>query len=249
MNLLIDIGNSRCKWALSAPGAGTELMSSGHLSPDDHLDAQLEAIAKIADFPRRAVVSCVGGRDVLDTVLDAVQDRWPQLEIRRFSSSAAACGVSNAYEQAGTLGADRWAALIAAHALLPETDKVIAHCGTAVVLDVLDARGSHLGGYILPGLKLMREALHQGTAALPLAGGRRDLKPARDTRGAIVAGTLFGVVAAIETLVREQRNPAAVACLVAGGDAGEVRDNLSFACRYEPDLVLKGLAVVADAEA
>lgn len=244
MNLLIDIGNSRCKWALAAPGAGTELLSSGYLAPDDHLDAQLEIISRIG-VPGRAVVSCVGGKDVLNTVLDAVQDRWPRLDIRRFQSSASACGVSNGYAQAETLGADRWAALIGAHALSPGTDKVIANCGTAVTLDVLDAQGSHLGGYILPGLKLMREALHAGTAALPLVDGRGDLKPARDTRGAIVAGTLLAVAAAIEALVTERRNHGGAECLLAGGGAEEVGKNLSFSCRYEADLVLKGLAVAA----
>lgn len=251
MNLLIDIGNSRCKWALSAPGSRAALTSSGYLAPDDHLDAQLEVIAKIADTPRRAVVSCVGSKDVLNSVLDAVQDRWPQLDIRRFKSTAAACGVTNGYAQAETLGADRWAALIAAHALLPAAHKVIVNCGTAVTLDVLDIRGLHLGGYILPGLKLMREALHQGTAALPLAEGCQDLEPARNTRGAIVAGTLLGVVGAIEALVaaRLKHPDGGAECLLAGGDAEEVGKNLSFCCRYEPDLVLKGLAIAADAEA
>lgn len=248
MNLLIDIGNSRCKWALSAPGAGAELLSSGYLAPDDHLDAQLEGISKIG-VPGRAVVSSVGGKDVLNTVLDAVQDRWPRLDVRRFKSSAAACGVSNGYAQAETLGADRWAALIGAHALSPGTDKVIANCGTAVTLDVLNARGEHLGGYILPGLRLMREALHQGTAALPLVDGLAGLKPARDTRGAIVAGTLLAVAAAIEALVAQRRKDGVVVeCMLAGGGAGEVGENLSFSCRYETDLVLKGLAIAADAE-
>jgi type III pantothenate kinase len=249
MNLLIDIGNSRCKWALAAPDAGTELTDSGYLAPDDHLDAQLEAIANIAGPPARALISCVGPIDVLNTVTDAAQDCWPGIDLRRFASNARACGVTNAYAEPAALGADRWAALIAAHTLLPGTDVVIAGCGTAVTLDVLHAPGLHLGGYILPGLKLMREALHRGTAALPLAEGPEDMMPARNTRGAIASGTLLGIVSAIEALVvQQQKTPESrVECLLSGGDAGEVGRNLTVPCRYESDLVLKGLAIAAEA--
>jgi type III pantothenate kinase len=249
MNLLIDIGNSRCKWALAVPvtGSRVELAASGRLDPDDHLDAQLGAIEKISGEPPRAVIACVGSRDALHTVLDALQDRWPRLDIRQLKTSAKAYGVINAYPQPETLGVDRWAALIGARTLFPASNAVIANCGTAVTLDVLNAQGLHQGGYILPGLKLMREALHQGTAALPLAEGREELKPARNTHSAIVAGTVLAIVAAIESQVRAQ--PGAVECLLAGGDAETIAKNLSIGCRYEPDLVLKGLAIAATADA
>jgi type III pantothenate kinase len=251
MNLLIDIGNSRIKWALSVPHSGAALTAGGYLDPDDHLDAQLEGIEKVSGAPRRAVIACVGSKDALSTVLDAVQDRWPQLETRHFKTTARACGVTNAYLQADTLGADRWAALIAARALLPAQHAVIAGCGTAATIDVLDAHGMHQGGYILPGLKMMREALHLGTAALPLAEGQASaLIPARDTRSAITAGTALCIAAAIETVTAAQlKSPgAATLCLLTGGDAEAVARNLKISCRYEPDLVLKGLAIVADAE-
>jgi type III pantothenate kinase len=255
MNLLIDIGNSRCKWALAshdAKGAPAQFAASGYLEPDDHLDAQLERIAGIAGAPQSAVIVCVGGKDIMNAVLDAAQDRWPQLAIRQFKTAARAFGVTNAYAQADTLGADRWAALIAAHALAPERHVVIADCGTAVTLDVLNAEGLHLGGYILPGLKMMREALHRGTASLPLADGQEaNLAPARNTRDAIGDGTLLGLVAAIEAVVNTQvkNSGAATECLLTGGDAGAVAGSLAISCRYEPDLVLKGLAIAATAEA
>lgn len=252
MNLLIDIGNSRCKWALSVPQKGprAQLVSSGHLAPDDHLDAQFERIAQIAGAPRRAMVASVGNKDVMNTVLDAAQDCWPQLEIRQFKTGKSAFGVTNAYAQAETLGADRWAALIAAHTLLPASNTVIAGCGTAVTIDVLNAEGLHLGGYILPGLKMMREALHHGTAALPFVEGMSNLGPARDTRGAIAGGTLLGIVAAIESVINDRIKNASgsIECLLSGGDAEVVGENLTISCRYEPDLVLKGLAIAADGE-
>jgi type III pantothenate kinase len=255
MNLLIDIGNSRCKWALAASGNAmgvpARFVASGYLAPDDHLDAQLDSIGGIAGVPQSAVVVCVGGKDIMNAVLDAAQDRWPRLAIRHFKTTARAFGVTNAYAQADTLGADRWAALIAAHALVPQRDVVIADCGTAVTLDVLNAGGLHLGGYILPGLKMMREALHRGTASLPLADGQgASLAPARNTRDAIGGGALLGVAAAIEAVVhaRAGNSGAATECLLTGGDAGEVAKNLAISCRYEPDLVLKGLAIAAGAE-
>jgi pantothenate kinase type III len=60
---------------------------------------------------------------------------------------------------------------------------------------------------------------------------------------------VLGIVAAIESLVRTRQEQAAVACLLGGGDAETIAKNLSIGSRYEPDLVLKGLAIAAAAEA
>src|SRR5690606_17161180 len=56
------------------------------------------------------------------------------------------------YPQPHQFGVDRWLGLIGArrqagagHALL------VASCGTAITVDLLDADGTHLGGVIAPG--------------------------------------------------------------------------------------------------
>ncbi|HEY3487181.1 MAG TPA: type III pantothenate kinase [Gammaproteobacteria bacterium] len=249
MNLLVDIGNSRCKWALSIPHAQAELVSFGYLTPDIDLDSQFEHIEKISGAPGQMMVVSVAKTDVTAKLLTALQQRWPALRIRHFTTSARAFGVTNAYAAAETLGADRWAALIGAHSILP-ANAVIADCGTAVTLDVLTARGAHLGGYILPGLKMMREALHKGTAALPFAAGRGGIGVAQNTHDAIGSGTLLSLIAAIEAVVNAQAEMThtKVECLLTGGDAEVIGGHLSISYRYEPDLVLKGLAIAIDAE-
>jgi hypothetical protein len=99
--------------------------------------------------------------------------RWPRSACRCYwaKSQSAQHGVRNLYERPPEqLGADRWAALIGARALLGSTCLVVC-AGTATTIDRLDASGLFRGGLILPGYDLMRAALAANTAQLPLAEG------------------------------------------------------------------------------
>ena len=76
------------------------------------------------------------------------------------------CSVSNGYDEADRLGSDRWAALIAAHHLHPDRDLLVVQAGTAVTIDTLSAQGNFRGGMIVPGFRLMLDALARSTAGL-----------------------------------------------------------------------------------
>jgi type III pantothenate kinase len=117
-----------------------------------------------------------------------------------------------------------------------------------MTVDVIDIEGRHQGGYILPGLRMMRAALHAGTAALPLADGT-NLDIGRNTATAIASGTLLGLVATIERVAAEQiRHYKSLQCILTGGDGELVGRHLKIPYHYEPDLVLKGLAIEIEAE-
>jgi type III pantothenate kinase len=159
---------------------------------------------------------------------------------RRFHSRQHAAKVKNAYRDYQSLGADRWAAIIAGYQLY-FGPLLICNCGTAVTIDLVDAAGLHTGGYILPGLTMTRRALHAGTAKLPQANGG-DLSPATDTVSAISNGTLLQLVAAIERIAFEYGQPD---CVLTGGDAVFIGSFLDIPFHHDPDLVLKGLAIAA----
>jgi len=76
-------------------------------------------------------------------------------------------GVTNGYRDAGQLGTDRWAALLAAHASLP-ANQMVANAGTALTVDALRADGLFMGGLIVPGTALMRACLGGGTCTFAL---------------------------------------------------------------------------------
>ena len=158
MNLVLDLGNSRCKWALADAGqepAG--LTPGGALAYGEDFARALDNSFRALPRPEHAAAVCVAASAHLQTLALWVRSHWG-LELQPIVTRAAQLGVTNSYKNPASLGADRWAALIAARARSPGAACVV-DCGTALTIDALDANGVYRGGVILPGLALMRAAL------------------------------------------------------------------------------------------
>lgn len=243
--LLLDIGNSRIKWGFLSAGVirGSGGVAHGECTPDD-------LTAVWGERPARLVVSNVRGEAFAATFSACTLKAW-NLAPEFITPSRQDFGVTNSYRAAKKLGADRWAALIAAHHLHPGT-ACIVDCGTAITIDTLSAAGKHLGGLILPGLTTMRKALGSQTAALPAAPEQQvsELTPlTQDTGQAIAQGTLYAAVAAIERVRSDLASRFEVqSWLITGGDAALLMPLLHVTFRHEPDLVLQGLAIIAGGE-
>src|SRR5690606_1902266 len=125
----------------------------------------------------------------------------------------------------------------------------IVDAGTAVTIDALDREGRHLGGLILPGLRLMREALHANTSDLP-APKRPGSKPAdalfaTTTDGALEQGAMTAICGAIEHALGRMRATGFRPKLVlTGGDASRILKRLDDTVMHRPNLVLQGLGVM-----
>lgn len=121
--------------------------------------------------------------------------------------------------------------------------------GTAVTSDFVDAEGRHLGGFICPGLPLMRNQLRTHTrriryddAAAELA--LTSLSPGRSTAEAVERGCslmLRGFVATQAEIAREYWADD-FAIFITGGDAGLV-DGVLPGALVVPDLIFMGLAL------
>lgn len=228
MNLLLDLGNTRCKWQMGeAAGIATTLS---------------ELASQWASLPApKCIFACaVGSPELQSGISTLAQSRWQQ-PIQWLRASAQACGVRNGYAQPEQLGADRWAAALGAHALYPDQDLIIVSAGTALVIDALSASGEFLGGMILPGYRLMKEALHQKTARLPLADGHFSPFP-DNTDDAIETGCLSALCGAI--LVMQARLPNAE-IIIFGGDAERIAPFLNTPLRVVDNLALRGLHAFA----
>lgn len=139
--------------------------------------------------------------------------------------------VKNATRQPAKVGADRLAQASAAWRRAGGACAVVS-MGTAITIDVVDARGSFVGGLIAPGLQLMARALHEHTALLPeVAPVRRRSPLGRDTREALQAGISFAASGLIREACRGVKGP----LFGTGGDAPLFRDLF--------DVVVPGLAL------
>jgi type III pantothenate kinase len=243
MHLLIDLGNSRLKWAQSGPGVW---LTGAVLHRDRDLIDVLDNAWAALPAPDTVVLVTVAAPDLGAALEFWLQDRWARTP-HRLTAQREQLGVTNLYREPATLGADRWAALIAAREI---TDKacVVVGCGTAVTVDVLSNDGKFLGGVILSGLALSRQSLDKGTAGIGAQLGSDTNCLAQSTADAVTAGTLYGLAGAIERCVHEQEHVLGetLEILITGGDAPLLAPRIRRPVTEIPDLVLKGLARVAE---
>ena len=151
----------------------------------------------------------------------------------------------SAYADPEQLGPDRWAALIAARRI-HRGPCVVVNAGTTMTVDALTADGVFLGGMIVAGAGLMREALGRGTARLRPRGGNFAFFPAC-TADAIESGTVNALAGAVERMLRfmEEAGQAEPLTLVSGGAAQLVAPQLNGTVEVVDNLVLEGLAQIA----
>jgi len=233
--LLLDAGNSSLKWAVVEDGHWHATGRSDY-ADWSALTAQLRGgtdcfIASVAGATREQRIA---------TLLEAagISPTWLVAE-------AAFGGVRNTYLAPRQLGVDRWMALIAARRHTSEAVLVVS-VGTAMTVDALSAADEFLGGVIVPGVRLMRQSLQQGTARIDDAGGDWQAFP-RTTADAVQSG----IVAALCGAIAQQHARLAEAagtpprCLLTGGDAETVLSHLRVPAEHVPALVLEGIDCVA----
>ena len=245
MNLLLDIGNTRIKWA-------TE--NEGNLTPGEPLPHDGKLFKDIArptwkelEAPSRVIVSNVRGEDYAKSVHTWVRRRW-KITPEFVRAESECCGVTNAYTAPARLGADRWVSMFAAVAeyTLPA---IVVDCGTAITVDAIDANGKHYGGLIAPGLELMTSSLMQNAPDVELGDDETPQASllGHSTEAAVSGGVLYAAISMIERVVTDLRTElgGTATAIITGGDAQRILPLLSGQVQHDPDLILKGLAVYA----
>jgi type III pantothenate kinase len=246
--LLMDVGNSRIKWGVLEQGA---IRRTGSISRERINEHGIAALT--ARLPQRVdtvLVSNVAGSS-FGTRLSGVLGMHCGSDVHFARSEREACGVVNSYRQPRRLGVDRWVAMIGARAEFAAPCLVV-DAGTAVTLDALDAGGRHLGGQIIPGVRLMAASLASETSDIPAVqrqasgGGTMDMF-ANTTAAAVAQGALSAVAGAVERalrILREQGDDPEV--VLTGGDASRILTALDDAAHHRPHLVLRGLARILE---
>lgn len=244
MVLVIDVGNSRMKWALHDP--------RGWLASGVVPNAEIGTLA-LRDWqnlprPARAVGVNVAG-EAARVRVEGQLTRW-RVTMEWLHATQAAGGVVNRYVRPSQLGPDRWASLVAARKRLVEAGTgdascIVVNAGTAVTIDALDGEGVFRGGLILPGVRLMIQSLADNTAALKVPTGTYSHFPT-DTADAIYSGAVHAICGAIELLrLKVRLDEAGVKCFVSGGAAHVVAPYVSGPLEVVDNLVLEGVLSLA----
>lgn len=244
MRLLLDLGNTRLKWALQGP-AGWH--AQGALGWDQDIGALADAWRSLP--PPASVIGA--------SVVDAAREQQVAAQIQAcfgvavawLRTPAAACGVRSAYAEPQRLGVDRFLTMVAAHAD-GLGDCVLVGVGTALTLDALTAEGRHLGGLIAPGPRLMQQALLGATAQVRPQHAGALVDAADNTADAVRSGCWQAAAALVERFVARMAPRLGGAPIVRldGGDAGDLVPLLVLPVGIASDSVLRGLALWAQTQ-
>ncbi|WP_043309981.1 pantothenate kinase [Pseudomonas sp. ML96] len=243
MILELDCGNSLIKWRVLS---GTPAIApiGGVVDSDESLLRVLLSVSGLALSGCRLVSV---RSDVETSALVALLEREFSVAVLCAQPALELAGVRNGYDEYARLGLDRWLAVVGAYQLAGRACLVL-DLGTAVTSDFVSVDGEHLGGYICPGLPLMRNQLRTHTRRIrydDVAAEKalHSYQPGRSTVEAVERGCalmLRGFVLTQVELARECLGDS-FSVYLTGGDAALVREVLPQA-RLVSDLVFVGLA-------
>ena len=263
MQLLVDVGNHRLKWAVSCQLAAA-CAAPQNPGPAPRVDNFINT--RGAGFRRRLLrlrqsvaavgtpdavwVASVAGNEVNRALAEFVRDSWG-LAAEFLVSGAAACGVVNGYIDSRALGVDRWAGVVAACRRAGAEPVLVIDAGTAVTIDYVGTDRIFRGGVIVPGRHAMCHALAVSTAQLRewAAAARPGALALQnpDTRGAVENGVRLALLGAVERAVARYAGLAGPELItyITGGDADWLQAGAGQPMQVVPELVLEGVCALA----
>ncbi len=243
MILELDCGNTFIKWRLL--NNDTVAAFAGGVVDSDQ--ALIDVVLEQAVSLRACRLVSVRSDEETSNLISRLQASF-NVECLVARPEVFLSGVRNGYEQYERLGLDRWLAVVGAYQLSRKASLVI-DLGTAITSDFVAADGLHLGGFICPGVPLMRTQLRTHTRrtrydADEAARALKELLPGRATAEAVERGCLLmlrSFVGAQVTMATELLG-SGFDIFLTGGDAPLVMDVIPGA-HVVPDLVFIGLAI------
>jgi len=230
-------------------------------------------LTRAAGTPHTQMYVCNVAGSAVERRIRAAATRAGLPAPRFVRTQAAAAGVRTRYREPWRLGVDRWMALIGARARYPSVPLCLVSIGSAMTIDLLEPDGVHAGGCIVPAPPMMIEVLLNRTAGIRRRAGLRGTQAprralagaravsartlfARDTRTALITGARQACASLVEQALQEAQRKlgrkgggadkgGGVRLLLTGGGAALVAPLLRARHRREPDLVLRGLALIA----
>ena len=155
MLVLIDVGNTRCKYLTVFQGQRSQVTYCENDKIADNwltetfLEATEVILANVND-------------DEISNIISSWADKRA-IAFQLLNTCHQQFELTCAYENPSKLGIDRWLVMLAASFLFPQKACLVIDAGTATTLDVIPPRGQHLGGWIMPGIELLFNSLVDNT--------------------------------------------------------------------------------------
>ncbi len=248
MMLEVDAGNTRIKWRLREPVGNGEWRTLAqdtvyalHKVPSVFINLGKQFESLPMHRVSRLLVSNVRGDGYRKVFTPFMIEKW-HLQPEFASICTPQFGVSCGYPDPQRLGVDRWLAMLAAFREAGTRCHVV-DCGTTVTFDTIDEEGKHQGGYILPGLHLMRETLVSRSKALAVEKKSWESTALGTDTAAAIHNGIFSMMLGFLRDRKRQDDEAGLNAVwfMSGGDSSLMISHLGWDCLHRPDLVLDGL--------
>ena len=229
MNLVIDAGNTRIKWAIF--DVKQQILKHGVNSHNEFLTF-LEGL----DGIENVVISDVSGK----------------IEIKKISKYGKVVELTHAlpvpisldYETPETLGHDRIASAVGAHLLFPESNCLIIDAGTCITVDLITSSGVYQGGAIAPGIQMRLDAMHKFTGKLPQLTNSNTYNQlhGKSTKDCMLSGAItFSFIEIDAVIQRYTERYQTLRVILTGGDTELLAKGLKSNTFADLFLVEKGL--------
>lgn len=232
MYIVVDIGNSRIKYALCEKGI---------ILQENIWNGSVEAFLNQVEkqYINGGIYSSV--RELDDKLLNRFRDSG----IVRLTYEMP-LPIFNSYTTPQTLGMDRVAAAVGAWSIAPNNNILIIDAGTAITFDFVTAKGVYVGGNISPGRQLRFMALHRFTSSLPMVEGEiPNFCWGDTTERAILSGVINGIRAEIEGYIsRTKENYDNLLVFLTGGDENIFEMSEKKGIFAVKNLVIRGLEAI-----
>jgi type III pantothenate kinase len=257
MLLAVDVGNTNVVFALFDDAEPRAIRARWRIATDprrtgDEYAVWLMQLLQIEGIDRAAVKQII-----VSTVVPRSRHNLEVLGQKYFGLAPLFAGEGDAdwnfpidVDAPRSLGADRAVNTIAAHAGW-QGDLIVIDFGTATTFDVVDFKGAYKGGIIAPGINLSLDALVNNTAKLPrvaIESPRDTSVIGRNTEDQMLIGVFWGYVAMMEGLITRLRAEIGrpVTVIATGGLALLFDEHTEIFDAVDPDLTLKGMAILAE---
>jgi type III pantothenate kinase len=256
--LLIDLGNTRAKWCLAEPSSEWDFSSlQGAFPNTESLFSSVSAIQLQEVLSSKKLISHILICNVAHASIESMWRQWlmqklPGVPISIFSSSLSFLPIQNHYQAPDNLGNDRWASIIGATHYAPTGNYLVVNSGTATTIDYVNQNLVFSGGWILPGINMMLQALGSKTAMLPNLSQTKNYHVQENifgssTEQAILQGVLHAQVGAIQFALLS--HPEITHLILSGGNANLIQKHLITKslnhCHviHDPYIVFRGMCL------
>lgn len=235
MNLIIDVGNTRCKVAVFEEG----------IIKDVFVFNKSIILSELKKINSEYLISaCI--MSSVTNIPENVEQDIIRLFNPIFLNSKTNVPFKNLYNTPNTLGVDRIALAAAASEKYKQKNVLIIDAGTCITFDFINNKKEYLGGAISLGIAMRYKALHSFTSKLPL------LKPKEvynfvgsDTNSSIHSGVINGICNEIDGVINQYvKKYRDLTVVLTGGDTYFLAKQLKSGIFAHPNFVLEGLHTV-----